>query len=285
MAATADVARTAERGLFDFLVDAPLEGARSDTGHQTFPALAALSGLTRHIGLIGTAGLSGNEPFELSRQFATLDHLSDGRAGWNIDTAGTGVDSTDRYATAAEFVEAARRFWDSWQPGAVLADTATGVYSDPARIEPVTFSGKHFTVRGMATLPAGPAGYPVLVHAADTDEDRDFAARYADIVRLRTTTQADYADLKARATAYGRAPDAPLVFTTVTPPAHPARQIADDIDERVQSGCCDGVILTTPHGLDAFVDEVVPLLAHRGVFGTEYPVLTLRARLGLPGGR
>src|SRR6188472_4632732 len=149
----AHFARTAERAKFDFLFLAEGLRLREQNGRiydldvvgrpDTFTVLAALAGVTSRLGLAGTINTTFNEPFEVARQFATLDHLSDGRAGWNMVTSSdafTGenfrrdgfLDHSDRYKRAEESVTLAREFWDSWAPDAVLADRYSGVYVDPA---------------------------------------------------------------------------------------------------------------------------------------------------------
>lgn len=135
-------ARTAERGLFDFVVVG---------GDSPLTALAALSGGTQRIGLVAAADTAGVHPFELSRQWATLEHLSGGRAGWCVPDDD-------------EFVAVAERFWDSWLPDAVLADVESGVYADPARIRAVEFAGARYRAHGLATLPGG---RPVLFRAGE----------------------------------------------------------------------------------------------------------------------
>ena len=136
-------AQVAERGLFDFVVADDLT------------ALAALAGITEHLGLVGAVDPAVHEPFLVARQLATLDHLSDGRAGWNMVAS----------SRAAEFITVAGELWDSWQSDAVVADLDTGIYADPSKIHAVDHTGAHFDVRGMATLPAGPQGHPVLLPA------------------------------------------------------------------------------------------------------------------------
>jgi alkanesulfonate monooxygenase SsuD/methylene tetrahydromethanopterin reductase-like flavin-dependent oxidoreductase (luciferase family) len=136
-----EVARSAQRGLLDFIMSDDLT------------VLAALAGMTDHLGLVGVIDTTSTEPFEAARQLATLDHLSDGRAGWSVTAAGA----------ADEFIAVVREFWDSWASDAVLADLDTGIYADPNKIRSVEHTGAQFTTRGMATLPAGPHGGPVLV--------------------------------------------------------------------------------------------------------------------------
>lgn len=227
------VARTAEAAKFDFVL-------RSADDADGLAVLAALAGLTERVGLVGAVDPRASQPFEVARQLATLDHLSDGRAGWSLATS------------AEEFVAVMRDFWDSWAPGAVLADRDTGTYADPGRISEVVHRGPEFDVRGFATLPAGPQGHPVLFHA-------DGAGR--------------------RLVATGRDPLRHRVFAELS-----VDQLADDpgrvADLVTQSDDCDGFILAAA-GLDGFVADVLPLLADRGSIRTEYAGPTLREHLDL----
>jgi FMN-dependent oxidoreductase (nitrilotriacetate monooxygenase family) len=235
------LARTAERGLFDFFFLAEGLRLREHRGRihdldvvgrpDTFTVLAALAGVTERIGLTGTINTTFNEPFEVARQFATLDHLSGGRAGWNMVTSSdafTGANfrrggflvHADRYLRADEFLSVARQFWDSWEAEAVLADAEAGVYVDPDRIRSIQHSGPQFGVRGFATLPAGPQGHPVLLQAGDSAEGRAFGARHADALFTLHSSLEDgqryYADVKGRAQSYGRDPDQLKVFPAAT---------------------------------------------------------------------
>ncbi|OBG39783.1 F420-dependent methylene-tetrahydromethanopterin reductase [Mycobacterium alsense] len=237
----AHLARTAERGLFDFFFLAEGLRLREHRGRiydldvvgrpDTFTVLAALAGVTERIGLTGTINTTFNEPFEVARQFASLDHLSGGRAGWNIVTSsdaftganfrrGGFLDHADRYARAEEFLAVARQFWDSWAPGAVLADVESGVYVDPDRIRGVAHRGPQFDVRGFATLPAGPQGHPILLQAGDSADGRAFGARNADALFTLHSSLEDgqryYADVKGRAASYGRDPNRLKVFPAAT---------------------------------------------------------------------
>ena len=237
----AQLARTAERGKFDFFFLAEGLRLREHRGRiynldvvgrpDTFTVLAALAGVTERIGLTGTINTTFNEPFEVARQFATLDQLSDGRAGWNMVTSsdaftganfrrGGFLDHIDRYSRAEEFLTVARQFWDSWEADAVLADVDAGVYADPDRIRSVRHRGPHFDVRGFATLPAGPQGHPVLLQAGDSADGRAFGARNADALFTLHSSLEDgqryYADVKARAASYGRDPNQLKVFPAAT---------------------------------------------------------------------
>jgi FMN-dependent oxidoreductase (nitrilotriacetate monooxygenase family) len=235
------LARTAERGLFDFFFLAEGLRLREHRGRiydldvvgrpDTFTVLAALAGVTERIGLTGTINTTFNEPFEVARQFATLDHLSGGRAGWNMVTSsdaftganfrrGGFLDHADRYARAEEFLTVARQFWDSWEADAVLADVESGTYTDPSGIRTVEHEGPQFNVRGFATLPAGPQGHPVLLQAGDSADGRAFGARYADALFTLHSSLEDgqryYADVKGRAASYGRDPNQLKVFPAAT---------------------------------------------------------------------
>ena len=237
----AQLARTAERGKFDFFFLAEGLRLREHRGRiynldvvgrpDTFTVLAALAGVTERIGLTGTINTTFNEPFEVARQFATLDQLSDGRAGWNMVTSsdaftganfrrGGFLDHIDRYSRAEEFLTVARQFWDSWEADAVLADVGGEVYADPDRIRSVRHRGPQFDVRGFATLPAGPQGHPVLLQAGDSADGRDFGARNADALFTLHSSLEDgqryYADVKARAASYGRDPNQLKVFPAAT---------------------------------------------------------------------
>lgn len=198
---------------------------------DTFTVLAALAAVTDRIGLTGTINTTFNEPFEVARQFATLDHLSGGRGGWNIVTSsdtftganfrrGGFLDHADRYRRAEEFLTVARQFWDSWDADAVLADIEAGVYVDPDRIRAVEHAGPDFDVRGFATLPVGPQGHPILLQAGDSADGRSFGARYADALFTLHSSLEDgqryYADVKGRAASYGRDPDQLKVFPAAT---------------------------------------------------------------------
>ena len=237
----AHMARTAERGLFDFFFLAEGLRLREHRGQiydldvvgrpDTFTVLAALAAVTDRLGLTGTINTTFNEPFEVARQFATLDQLSDGRAGWNIVTSsdaftgenfrrGGFLDHAHRYQRAEEFLAVTREFWDSWAPDAVRADIEAGIYADPDRVGVVEHHGPHFDVRGLATLPNGPQGHPILLQAGDSDEGRNFGAHYADALFTLHGSLEDgqryYADVKSRAASFGRNPDELKVFPAAT---------------------------------------------------------------------
>ncbi|MET0473793.1 MAG: LLM class flavin-dependent oxidoreductase, partial [Mycobacterium sp.] len=245
---------------FDFLILDPA------VGPDPFPALAALAAVCDQLGLVGSVDTTSNEPFAVARQLATLDHLSGGRAGWSV---GPPPGRADR---AEEFVTATRAFLDSWAPGAVLADDGTGVYVDAGQVRVIEHHGVEFDVRGAATLPAGPQGFPVLLQDGDSAEG---CAEHADIL------VASHLGLLA-GRKYGRGPGRPKVFMEVSVAGQlggTAERVAAELDRYVQSDVCDGFVLA-PGGLDEFVESVIPLLQDRGAFPTEYEPKTLRDRLG-----
>lgn len=232
-------ARNAERGCFDFLFLAEGLRLREQKGRihdldvvgrpNTLAILAALAGVTDHIGLVGTLQTTFNEPVELAKQLATLDHLTDGRAGWNVVTSsdafhganfrrGGFLDHADRYTRAAEFVELSRELWDSWESDAIVANgsgaagtLAAGVFADRSRIQDVDHHGPQFDLTGTFPVPRSPQRHPVIVQAGDSDEGRDLAAGHAEVVfSLHTEfddAQAFYRDVTARLERVGRSKD------------------------------------------------------------------------------
>ena len=393
------LARSAERGLFDFFFLAEGLRLREHRGEifdldvvgrpDSLTVLAALAGATTHIGLAATLNTTFNEPYELARQFSTLDHLSRGRAAWNAVTSpdaftgenfrrGGFLARSERYERASEFIELTREWWDS----------RSG--DEPSL---VTHHGKHFDVQGYFDVPRSPQGRPIQIQAGDSDEGREMAAAYADIIFSRfsgrTEGQTFFSDVKRRLTTYGRVNEDLLIFPAATvvlgdsaadaiersdhiraqqispqgaiaalervwgrdlsdldpdgplPDVDPdvegvalisqgrvqlgqdplsiaerwralaaenhwsIRQlvietstrtsfvgtpdaVATQIHDNIQADAADGYILVphlTPHGLDEFVDSVIPLLQERGSYPTEYAGPTLRENLGLADAR
>ncbi|WP_213813669.1 NtaA/DmoA family FMN-dependent monooxygenase [Glaciihabitans sp. dw_435] len=400
------VAKTAERGFFDyfFLAEGLRVRERNGQLHEldvagrpdNLTVLAAVAGVTKHIGLVATASAVFNEPYDLARKLASLDHLSNGRAGWNIVVSadaftgenfrrGGYLPYDERYDRAGEFVDLSRVLWDSWPENAL--HSAGADFVSRADVGDYRYSGKYFDTHGQFTVPRSPQGHPVLIQAGDSADGRDFAVRTVDVVFSRHSEpeagRAFKRDISARAVAIGRDPESIKVipgasvvlgdteaearerareisFAQVTPqtaiallqqvwgtdlsgydpdgplPAVPttdgddviqgiarrhddrlatarewfaraeaenlsirqlvvaattrhefigtASQIAQQLDEAVQSRAADGYVLSgnvVPHGIDEFVDQVVPILQERGVLRTEYAGATLRETLGL----
>jgi N-acetyl-S-(2-succino)cysteine monooxygenase len=200
------LARTAERGLIDavFLADnMAIPEYRATFLPQTqfdpVSVLSALAGVTSHIGLIATGSTTYSKPWDLARRFATLDHMSAGRAGWNIVTTITSLaaaafgetshpDHDDRYVRAHEFVEAVLAVWDTWADDAVIGDRERGVWADRARVHTAHVHGRFHDVDALLPFPRPPQGHPVLVQAGQSSAGQGLAARYAELVFSAPTT-------------------------------------------------------------------------------------------------
>ena len=233
-----DLAAKAEAGLFDsiFLADQLALGddivSGPRTGLEPVTMLAALATGTKRIGLIATASTTYTEPFNLARQFASIDHISGGRVGWNIVTSWLAtaagnyggdkpVSHADRYARGEEFMTVVKALWESWAEDAILDDRAAGVYARPGAIKRIDHQGDFYQVAGPLNVPRGPQGRPVLVQAGSSETGRDFAARHAEAIftaqMKKATAQTFYKDLKARVTAAGRSVDQALILPGLSP--------------------------------------------------------------------
>src|SRR5947209_2461477 len=233
-----DLAQRAEAALFDsiFLADQLALGGDVAQAPRTWlepiTVLAALAVSTSRVGLIATASTTYTEPFNLARQFASIDHISNGRAAWNIVTSwlataaenygGAGqVSHADRYTRGEEFMEVVKALWDSWATDAVVDNRASGIYARRERIRPINHRGDFYTVAGPLNMPRCPQGRPVLVQAGSSDTGRRFAARHAEAVftahMAKATAQEFYADLKRLAAEEGRAPEPVLIHPCLWP--------------------------------------------------------------------
>ena len=235
------LARTAERGLFDFFFLAEGLRLREHRGRihdldvmgrpDTLTVLAALAAVTTHLGLAGTLNATFREPYELARQLATLDHLSGGRTAWNVVTtsdAFTGenfrrggfLDRSLRYERAREFVRTARELWESWPADAVVGDRAGGRYLSTADPGAFRHRGDQFDIEGHFNVPRSPQLHPVILQAGDSSEGREFAASSVDAIFSRHGTleagQEFYRDVKSRLDRYGRKPDELKILPAVT---------------------------------------------------------------------
>ena len=232
-----EAARIAEDAKFDavFLADTLAAGNSSGLASsgslEPIVLLSLLAAHTKKIGLIGTASTTYSLPYTLARQFATLDHLSKGRSGWNIVTswapeAGANyglqqnVDHADRYKLAEEFVEAVDALWKSFPAEAVIDDREAGRYLDPALMTPPNFAGNHYRTKGPLNVPESPQRRPVYIQAGQSDAGRAFAAKRAEAIftahMTKDTAKAFYADVKNRALAYGRSHDDIVVLPGIS---------------------------------------------------------------------
>ncbi|WP_405433500.1 LLM class flavin-dependent oxidoreductase [Micromonospora sp. NBC_00617] len=253
------LARIAERGKLDslFLADSPVLwnsiGRRPGGTLEPTVLLTALAGATSHIGLIATASTTYNEPFNLARRFASLDHVSGGRAGWNIvTTAGEQAARNfnldrlpahrDRYERAAEFIEVSRKLWDSWDDRAPLGDKEAGRWGDDDLLYPPEHVGRHFRVAGALNVPRSPQGYPLLVQAGSSEDGKELAARYAEAVFTAQQTLAEaqtfYRDLKQRAAQAGRDPQTIKILPGIVPAIGAteaqARALEEELDRLIK---------------------------------------------------
>src|SRR5215468_10701319 len=233
-----DLAQRAEAALFDsiFLADQLALGddvaQAARTWLEPITVLAAVAVATNRIGMVATASTTYTEPFNLARQFASLDHISNGRVAWNIVTSwlataagnfgGEGqLSHAERYARGEEYMTVVKALWDSWAEDTVVDDRAGGRYARADRIRPINHKGEHYQVAGPLNMPRCPQGRPVLVQAGSSDTGRRFAARHAEAVFTahmeKATAQAFYADLKALVAAEGRAPEQVLILPGLSP--------------------------------------------------------------------
>jgi FMN-dependent oxidoreductase (nitrilotriacetate monooxygenase family) len=233
-----DLAQRAEAAHFDsiFLADQLALGGdvaqAARTWLEPITVLAALAVSTNRVGLIATASTTYTEPFNLARQFASIDHMSNGRGAWNIVTSwlataaenfgGSGqVSHADRYARGEEFMSVVNALWDSWAADAVTDSRSSGLYAQGGRIRPINHRGEFYQVAGPLNIPRCPQGRPVLVQAGSSDTGRRFAARHADAVftahMAKETAQEFYADLKRLAVAEGRRADQVLILPGLSP--------------------------------------------------------------------
>jgi FMN-dependent oxidoreductase (nitrilotriacetate monooxygenase family) len=234
-------AQSAERGKFDFLFLAEGLRLREQNGliydldvvgrPDTFTILAALAAVTDKLGLAGTINSTFNEPYEVARQFASLDHLSAGRAAWNVVTSwdaftgenfrrGGYLAQDDRYERAKTFLRTTWELFDSWRGDEIIADKDSAVFLAEDRPGRFAHHDRHFDIAGQFNVPRSPQGRPVIFQAGDSDEGRDFAAASADAIFSRHSTldagQAFYTDVKGRLGKFGRTRDQLLILPGAT---------------------------------------------------------------------
>jgi len=239
-----DLAQTAERGLFDlvFVADSPAgwDGDRdpqtrarvSHSAHfEPVTLWSALSQVTQHVGFVATASTTYEDPYLLARKFLSLDHISKGRAAWNVVTTAADVSGNfsipghpahaNRYERAEEFVDLVLDLWDSYEDDALVADKASGIFLDPTKVRRVDHKGKVFAVTGPLNVARSPQGRPVVVQAGASEPGRELAARTAEAIFTANQTLADaqafYSDVKGRLSRYGRRPDELVIMPGIFP--------------------------------------------------------------------
>ncbi|MFH0131748.1 LLM class flavin-dependent oxidoreductase [Variovorax sp. VaC1] len=257
------LAQTLERGRFDafFMADhlavlnMPIEALQRShtvTSFEPFTLLSALAQHTKHLGLVATASTTFDEPFHVARRFASLDHLSEGRAGWNIVTTSNPdaalnfgrddhMEHDERYVRAREFYDVVTGLWDSWADDAFERDAESGRFFDPAKLHVLNHKGKHLSVRGPLHIARPAQGWPLIVQAGASEAGRQLAAETAEAVFAAPGTLAAarslYADIKGRMRAIGREPDhlkiLPAAFVVVGDTLEEARAIRARLDSLV----------------------------------------------------
>jgi alkanesulfonate monooxygenase len=303
--------QTLEKARFDafFMADhlamlnMPIEALKRShtaTSFEPFTLLSALSQATEHIGLVATASTTFDEPFHIARRFASLDHLSNGRAGWNVVTTSNPdaalnfgleahLDHDQRYARAREFYDVVTGLWDSWADDAFVRDADSGVYFDPEKLHTLNHKGQYLSVRGPLHIARPPQGWPVLVQAGASEPGRQLAAETAEVIFVAPGTLEEgrefYADVKGRMARIGRDPDhlkiLPGAFVVVGDTVEEARRIRAHLDSLVheQSAIAS---LSVALGVDAsrldldgFLPPIPPTNASRS---TQERVLALADR-------
>jgi FMN-dependent oxidoreductase (nitrilotriacetate monooxygenase family) len=226
-------AQTLERGRFDALfmadhlavLNMPLEALKRShtvTSFEPFTLLSALATATEHIGLVATASTTFDEAYHIARRFASLDHISGGRAGWNIVTTSNPdaalnfgreehMEHDERYARAREFYDVVTGLWDSFADDAFVRDVASGTFFDPSRMHVLNHKGKYLSVRGPLNIGWPLQGWPVIVQAGASEAGKQLAAETAEVVFAAGSSLANaqrfYADVKDRMQKIGRNPD------------------------------------------------------------------------------
>ena len=249
------LARLAEQAKFDAVFVADFVGqaagqfdqlAYQPLGYQFEPLtlMTAIAGATERIGLVATLSTNFNEPYNVARRFASLDHISGGRAAWNVVSSLSDssarvfgienpADHAGRYERAGEFLDVVKQFWDSWDDQAFAEpDKDSGEFLDIRTAHPVRHRGKHFQVEGLLDIARPVQGYPVIVQAGNSDTGKDFAAQIAEMVYCSAQSldvaQAYYADVKRRLPAYGRDPSQILITPGLSPVIGESEQEAQD---------------------------------------------------------
>ncbi|MFM0231890.1 LLM class flavin-dependent oxidoreductase [Paraburkholderia sediminicola] len=249
----AELAQIAERAKFDtvFFADSvsvrdtnlPSLSRTARADHfEPLTLLSALSVVTKHVGLIATVSTTFNEPYNLARKFASLDHLSGGRSGWNLVTSSTESEALNfnferhpehavRYERAREFYNVVAGLWDSWEDDAFIRDKESGVYFDPDKLHVLGHKGKHFKVRGPLNVARSPQGWPVVVQAGASEAGRELAAQTAEVIFVAHQTldeaQSFYRDVKGRLAKYGRSPDHLKIMPGIFPIVGRTQEEAD----------------------------------------------------------
>lgn len=289
----AELARIAEHAKFDAIffadsvsvrdTDLPSLSRTARADHfEPLTLLSALSVVTQRIGLIATVSTSFNEPYNVARKFASLDHLSGGRSGWNLVTSSTETEAHNfsleqhldhalRYERAKEFYDVVAGLWDSWEDDAFVRDKASGIYFDAGKLHVLGHRGKHFSVRGPLNVARSPQGWPVVVQAGASEAGRELAAQTAEVIFVAHQTldeaQQFYRDVKGRLARYGRQPEhlkiMPGIFPVIGRTQQEARDKFDALQELIDPAVGLALLSKMSGGLDLShypIDGPVPEL-------------------------
>jgi len=257
-----DSARKAEAAKLDMIFFADGIGVRADDTPkgslardsrnaelEPLTLLSAIGACTSHIGLVATASTTYNEPFHIARKYASIDHISGGRAGWNVVTSWSQQEAwnfsrdehlgyEERYERADEFVDVVKKLWDSWEDDAFIRDKETGLFYDESKLHVPNHKGKHFSVRGPLNSARTPQGRPIIVQAGAAEAGREIAAKNADVVYSASfdisSARKYYVDLKDRLKKYGRTDDQLLIMPGLTTYVGRTRQEAQDKYDQLQ---------------------------------------------------
>lgn len=292
-----DLVQAAERAKIDtiFVADhvSIWDSVKSGVAHyanarlEPLTLLAALAGVTRHIGLITTASSSYSEPYNVARFFASLDHISKGRASWNVVTSAMeeeaknfgrdgNIDHALRYERAAEYLEIVKALWDSWEDEALLIDKESGYFADPARVHAINHKGPHFRVRGPLNVSRPPQGHPLIVQAGSSEDGKNFATAHADAHFAIFSTKQDGVgyrkDINERLARHGRRPESFKILPGILPIVAGSKDEALERQEFLQTLLPDQVgidLLSSWSGLDLSAyppDGPVPPLPDESTF-------------------
>ncbi|EJN02128.1 LLM class flavin-dependent oxidoreductase [Phyllobacterium sp. YR531] len=278
----AELARIAEEAKFDLIFMADGVGTRgTDTEalsrtaqryvaqFEPLTLLSALAALTKKIGFVATASTTYNEPYHIARKFASLDHISGGRAGWNLVTSSSEneahnfnrdhhVAHADRYERAEEFADVVVGLWDTWEIDAFVRNKESGIFYDPSKQHLLNHHGKHFKVRGPLNVSRAPQGHPVIVQAGSSEPGRNLAARTAEVIFTAhqdiNDARAFYSDVKSRLTRYGRSADDLKIMPGIFPVVGKTQSEAEEKFQQIQELIHPAVGLSLLNGMAGDVD-------------------------------
>ncbi|MGW4124152.1 LLM class flavin-dependent oxidoreductase [Nocardia sp. NPDC004711] len=313
-----NIARTLEDGRFDLAFFADILSVPDRFGASTdaqlrngalgamrldpLHVLSSMGAVTTHLGLAATVSTTYSQPFTLARSLATLDHLTDGRAAWNIVTSFQESEARNfnrdeqfprdqRYERADEFLEVTAKLWDSWDDDALVLDAAAPLFADPERVHPINHKGPWFTVQGPLNVARPPQGYPVLIQAGASAKGKDFAARWSDVIFCShaslDSAKDFYREIKQRAAAHGRDPDTIKILPAITPVVAATSAIAQQTFEELFDLVPPlGGLSTLAYHLDVDLstfplDERLPEVEVPGVEGHYREVREMTEREGL----